>query len=83
MIERSRCGRQVLFFVPWFLVEAGRLRPCQISQSLSSLDPHTLSTPVGPDPSHIDGIPDIQPLNTPSSNIYPSIVKPEEIKASG
>ena len=33
------------------------------------------STSVGPDPTSIPGIPDTQPLNSPSfSNIYPSIV---------
>ena len=38
-----------------------------------TLDPQASSTPVGPDPTH--GIPDTQPLNSPSlSNIYPSIV---------
>ena len=33
------------------------------------------STPVGPDPNPIHG-PDTQPLNSPSLNIYPSIVEP-------
>jgi hypothetical protein len=40
-----------------------------------TLDPQASSTPVGPDSS-----PDTQPLNSPSSNIYSSIVKPEEDK---
>jgi hypothetical protein len=40
-----------------------------------TLDPQTSSTPVGPDPTSIDGIPDAQPPNSPSlSAIYPSIV---------
>ena len=38
-------------------------------------DPQALSTSVGPDPISGHGIPDTQPLNSPSlSNIYPSIV---------
>ena len=38
-------------------------------------DPQSSSTPVGPDPTSIHGIPDTQPLDPPSSsNIYPSIV---------
>ena len=43
----------------------------------STLDPQAISTPAGPDPdpTSIHGIPDTQPLNSPSlSNIYPSIV---------
>jgi hypothetical protein len=48
-------------------------------QIVPTLDPQALSTPVGPDPSLIHGIPDTQPLDSPSSNIYPSIVaKPED-----
>ena len=40
-----------------------------------TLDPQASSTLVGPDPTSIHGIPDTQPLNSPSmSNIYPSIV---------
>jgi hypothetical protein len=40
-----------------------------------TLDPQASSTPVGPDPTSIHGIPNTQPLNSPSlSNIYPSIV---------
>ena len=40
-----------------------------------TLDPQAISTPVGPDPTSIHGIPDTQPLNSPSLlNIYPSIV---------
>ena len=40
-----------------------------------TLDSQTSSTPAGPDPTFIHGIPDTQPLNSPSmSNIYPSIV---------
>jgi hypothetical protein len=45
-----------------------------------TLDPQassTDSTPVGPDPSLSQGIPDTQLLDSPSLNIYPSIVKPE------
>ena len=37
-------------------------------------DPRASSTPVGSDFNPIHGIPDIQPLNSPSSNIYSSIV---------
>ena len=38
-------------------------------------DPQASSTLVGPDPTSIHRIPDMQPLNSPSlSNIYPSIV---------
>jgi hypothetical protein len=39
-----------------------------------TLDPQASSKPVGPDPNLSYGIPDTQPLNSPSSNIYPSIV---------
>ena len=40
-----------------------------------TLDPQASSTPVGPDSTSIHGLPDIQPLNSPSlSNVYPSIV---------
>ncbi|KAF8240595.1 hypothetical protein L208DRAFT_510387 [Tricholoma matsutake] len=62
-----------------------RLLPCLVpgrSRSTSpnrpirpTLDPQASSTPVGPDPTSIPGIPDAQPSNSPSlSNIYPSIV---------
>ena len=45
---------------------------CPISPTL---DPQLSSTPVGSDTTSIHGIPDAQPLNSPSlSNIYPSIV---------
>ena len=48
------------------------------SPSSSSNHPNThtvSSTPVGPDPTSIHGIPGTQPLNSPLlSNIYPSIV---------
>ena len=37
-------------------------------------DPQASSTPFDPNPNPIHGIPDTQPLNSPSSNIYPSIV---------
>ena len=47
-----------------------------------TLDPQATSTPVGPDPDSSHGIPDTQSLNSPSSNIYPSIViKPGGDKA--
>jgi hypothetical protein len=46
-------------------------------------DPQTSSTPVGPDPSPTHGIPDTQLPNSPSSNIYPSIVIPAGDKAPG
>jgi hypothetical protein len=57
------------------------LFPCRSRSPLPNrpirrtLDPQASSTPVGPDPISIHGIPDTQPLNSPSlSNIYPSIV---------
>ena len=40
-----------------------------------TLDPQASSTSVGPDPTSIHGIPDTQPLNSPSlTNLYSSIV---------
>ena len=48
-----------------------------------TLDSQVSSTPVGPDSDPIHGIPDTQPLNSPS-NIYPSIViEPAGDKAPG
>ena len=49
-----------------------------------TLNPQASSTPIGPDPTSIHGIPDTQPLNSPSSNIYSSIViHPAEDEAPG
>ena len=55
------------------------------SPSPSTKDQQTHSTPVGPDPTSISGIPVKEPLNSPSlSNIYPSIViNPAEDEAPG
>ena len=40
-----------------------------------TLNPQASSTPIGPDPTSIHGIPDTQPLNSPTlPNVYPSIV---------
>ena len=54
----------------------GRSRP-SLSPNRSikpTLEPQATSAPVGSDPIPIHGIPDTQSRNSPSSNIYPSIV---------
>ena len=61
------------------------LVPCRSRSPLPNQSIQASSTPVGPDPTSIHGIPDTQPLNSPSlSNIYPSIViDPVGDEASG
>jgi hypothetical protein len=57
------------------LVPAGRSRSPSLNRPIApAQDPQASPTPVGPDPNPIHGIPDTQPLNSPSSDIYPSIV---------
>ena len=64
----------------------GRSRSPTPSSKLSNhpivptLDSQTTSTSVGPVSGVIHGISGTQALNSPSSNIYPSIVEPEGVK---
>ena len=61
------------FFAPW---SPGRSNLSPSNRPITpTLDSQASSTPVGPDPSPIHGIP-------PSSIIYPLIVKPEGDKGS-
>ena len=57
-----------------FLIPGRSKSPLPNRPITPTLDPQASSTPVGPDPTSIHEIPDTQPLNSPSSNIYSSIV---------